>query len=310
MNVFSEMVHSIYDCKSYSVFLKDRKRKTFLFGFLLAAFYFLLTIMVPFIRFQMSTGGIMKIVDEFVPDFSIEDGQLDVEEQFEFEDGDTYVYINTKDEGMAQDKIPEKLYQYGSVMIADSDSFVLKSNGQVQSLLFSDLDLEITKSEVIEMFSPFVTIMIVVVMVIIFLFMEAALFFGVIFVALFGMIVASCMQAKLTFGELYKLGMYTRTTPLLIKAVLSFLPFGIPFFWIISLGISLGYLAGAIRKMDTPDLGGQPLEFYSEGNALEDRFKRPEEDYDRWSRQDMDNNPWNQAGGDLNQGNHPGNSQD
>ena len=92
------------------------------------------------------------------------------------------------------------------------------------------------------------------------------------------------MQTKLTFGELYKLGIYTRTTPLLIKAVFSFLPFGIPFFWLISIGISLGYLAGAIRNMNSQDLNGQPVVFYSEEAAKEDRWNRPEEDYDRWNR--------------------------
>ena len=136
------------------------------------------------------------------------------------------------------------------------------------------------------MFRPFVNIAIAAVLVIAFLFMEASFFFGVIFVALLGMVVASCMQAKLTFGELYKLGVYTRTTPLLIKAVFSFLPFGLPFFWIISLGISLGYLAGAIRSMNTRDLGGQPVVFHSEEAALEDRWNRPEEDYNRWDNSD------------------------
>lgn len=287
MNVFSELVHSIYDCKSYKAFLDDKKRKTFLFGFLLVLVYFLITIIVPFARFQISTGGVVRLVDEVVPDFAIADGRLSVEGQFEFEEGDTYVYVNTEESGIAEDaedEIFDNLYRYGTVIIADSQSMIVKSNGQVETLMISDLDLEITKDELIQMFRPFVTIMIVVILVIIFLFMEATFFFGVIFVALLGMIVASCMQAKLTFGELYKLGVYTRTTPLLIKAVFSFLPFGIPFFWLISVGISLGYLAGAIRNMNSQDLNGQPVVFYSEEAAKEDRWNRPEEDYDRWNR--------------------------
>lgn len=287
MNVFSELVHSIYDCKSYKAFLNDKKRKTFLFGFLLVLIYFLITIIVPFARFQISTGGVVRLVDEVVPDFAIADGRLSVEGQFEFEEGDTYVYVNTEESGIAEDaedEIFDNLYRYGTVIIADSQSMIVKSNGQVETLMISDLDLEITKDELIQMFRPFVTIMIVVILVIIFLFMEATFFFGVIFVALLGMIVASCMQAKLTFGELYKLGVYTRTTPLLIKAVFSFLPFGIPFFWLISVGISLGYLAGAIRNMNSQDLNGQPVVFYSEEAAKEDRWNRPEEDYDRWNR--------------------------
>ncbi|MCI8268398.1 MAG: DUF1189 domain-containing protein [Lachnospiraceae bacterium] len=286
MNVFSELVHSVYDCKSYGTFLKDRKRKTFLFGFLLVAIYFLLTMIVPFVRFQMSTGGIVKIIDEMVPDFTIANGRLDVEEQFEFAEGDTYFFVDTKNEAMDEEMILENLRRYGTVLIADSENLVVKSNGQVQSLQISDLDIDITKSEIITMFRPFVNIAIAAVLVIAFLFMEASFFFGVIFVALLGMVVASCMQAKLTFGELYKLGVYTRTTPLLIKAVFSFLPFGLPFFWIISLGISLGYLAGAIRSMNTRDLGGQPVVFHSEEAALEDRWNRPEEDYNRWDNSD------------------------
>lgn len=205
MNVFSELVHSIYDCKSYKAFLDDKKRKTFLFGFLLVLVYFLITIIVPFARFQISTGGVVRLVDEVVPDFAIADGRLSVEGQFEFEEGDTYVYVNTEESGIAEDaedEIFDNLYRYGTVIIADSQSMIVKSNGQVETLMISDLDLEITKDELIQMFRPFVTIMIVVILVIIFLFMEATFFFGVIFVALLGMIVASCMQAKLTFGEI------------------------------------------------------------------------------------------------------------
>lgn len=221
-----------------------------------------------------------------VPDFTIANGRLDVEEQFEFAEGDTYFFVDTKNEAMDEEMILENLRRYGTVLIADSENLVVKSNGQVQSLQISDLDIDITKSEIITMFRPFVNIAIAAVLVIAFLFMEASFFFGVIFVALLGMVVASCMQAKLTFGELYKLGVYTRTTPLLIKAVFSFLPFGLPFFWIISLGISLGYLAGAIRSMNTRDLGGQPVVFHSEEAALEDRWNRPEEDYNRWDNSD------------------------
>ena len=79
MNVFSELIHSVYDLKSYRLFLKDKKRKTFLFGFLLVLIYFLVTIMLPFVQFQISTGGIMNIAKKLVPDFKIADGRLDME---------------------------------------------------------------------------------------------------------------------------------------------------------------------------------------------------------------------------------------
>ena len=109
MNVFSELVHSVYDLKSYRLFLKDKKGKTFLFGFLLVLLYFLVTVILPFVQFQVSTGGIMNIAEELVPDFTIADGRLDMERQFEFAEGDTYIFVDTKNEEMAEEKILENI---------------------------------------------------------------------------------------------------------------------------------------------------------------------------------------------------------
>lgn len=298
MNVFSELVHSVYDCKSYGLFLKDKKRKTFLFGFLLVLIYYLVTIILPFVRFQVSTGGIMSLVDDVLPEFTISDNKLWVDSEFELDESGVYVYVNTEGQGLSEDEIRRHLRRDDTVLIANADSVVIKENGRIQYVELSDLDpdLEITKTGLINMFGPFVTIGIAAVLVIIFICMQAGFFFGVLFIGLFGMIVASCMHSKLTFGQLYKLGIYSRTTPLLIKAVFSFLPVGIPFYFIISTGISLMYLAGAIRRMEEPDLEGRPVVFYSDGAMANDRWSRPEQDGDRWNRPENDEDRWNHSG--------------
>ena len=54
MNVFKEMLLSIYDYGSYSQFLKNRKGKVFGFGVLLLTIYFVLTMILPGI---LSGGG-------------------------------------------------------------------------------------------------------------------------------------------------------------------------------------------------------------------------------------------------------------
>ena len=157
MNVFSELVHSVYDLKSYRLFLKDKKGKTFLFGFLLVLLYFLVTVILPFVQFQVSTGGIMNIAEKLVPDFTIADGRLDMERQFEFAEGDTYIFVDTKNEEMAEEKILENLREYSSVMILDSRNAIIKSKGQVQTLYFSEIgDMKVSKADPIEMLRTFV----------------------------------------------------------------------------------------------------------------------------------------------------------
>ncbi len=286
MNVFSELIHSVYDFKSYGLFLKDKKRKTFLFGFLLALIYYLVTVILPFVQFQVSTGGIMRIVDDFLPDFEIRDNRLWVDEAYELEESGIYIYVDTEHEGMDSEEIGQYLRKYDSVLIADANSMVFKGSGKIQYTDFADLDpdMQISKSGLVDMFGPFVSFAIFLVLVMVFLFVEAAFFFGVLVVGLFGMIVSSCMHADLTFGQLYKLGVYTRTTPLIIKAIFSFLPFSPPFYSVMSIGISLGYLAKAIGKMETPELENSPVVFYSDPSMSDDRWKRPEEDQDGWNR--------------------------
>ncbi len=283
MNVFSELIHSVYDLKSYGIFLKDKKRKTFLFGFLLVLLYYLVTVILPFVQFQVSTGGIGKIVDELLPDFTISDNKLHVDEPYELIEGDVYIFVDTEQEFMDQDDIQKILRRYNMVLVADENTLVIKNNNQIQYLEFADWSSDFTtsKRQLIDMFLPYVNVVIGIVLVVVFLFMQGTFFFGVLVVGLLGMIVASCMKSDLTFGQLYKLGIYTRTTPLLIKGLVSFLPFGIPLYFVISIGISLGYLAGAIRNMQTPDLEGNPIVFHSQ--EIEDRWSRPEDSQDRWN---------------------------
>ena len=157
MNVFSELIHSVYDLKSYGIFLKDRKRKTFLFGFLLVLLYYLVTVILPFVQFQVSTGGIGKIVDELLPDFTISDNKLHVDEPYELIERDVFIFVDTEQEFMDQDDIQKILRRYNMVLVADENTLVIKNNNQIQYLEFADWspDLKTSKRQLIDMFLPY-----------------------------------------------------------------------------------------------------------------------------------------------------------
>ncbi len=82
-----------------------------------------------------------------------------------------------------------------------------------------------------------------------FVWMTAWFFAGVLVIALISMIVASCMKVKISFGKLYILGIYSRTLPLIIKAAVSILPFGIPFFYVINIGLSVLIIGLALQSI-------------------------------------------------------------
>lgn len=267
MNVFKEMALSVYSLKSYKEFLKNRKSKVFGFGVLLILIYFIITILIPFGVSQMGSDNIRKVFDEGIPDFELSDGYLWVDDVIEIEQDGRYIYIDTDPQYYfySAEEMRPYLTDYSMVILMDSEKMIVKNNGELQELYFSDIDYELSKEDVLG-WIPYLYLIMAIVMIFMYIWMTALFFFGVLFVALIGMVVSSCMKYQLTFGQLYLLGVYSRTLPLLIKAVVSFLPFDIPFFFIINFGISVLFIVGAIQKMKEQQLQ-QPLQFTSENSS-------------------------------------------
>lgn len=249
MNVFKEMALSIFSFESYGTFLKNRKGKVFGFGVLLMLIYFLITVLWP----PLPYSALSQFVREAVPEFELKDGTLWVADELEIDQDDTYICIDTDPDFVFYDADETEMIQslrgYRTALLMDSEKIIMKSNGDIQGAYFSQLDLEFDKEALMD-FVPWMYAIYVIAMVLAYIWMTALFFFGVLFVALLGMIVASCMKKQLTFGQIYLMGVYSRTLPLLIKAVVSFLPFHIPFFWVINFGLSLFILAMAMRKLE------------------------------------------------------------
>ena len=249
MNIFKEMILSIYSYGSYSQFLKNKKGKVFGFGVVLVLLYFVVAYLLAAIISMGSSHGLLQSYRENVPDFEVKNGILWVEDVVEMDTGASYIYINTDHIFYSTDEIMQYLRGHRQAILMDAEKIILKDDdGEMGVIYFSDLDMEMDKEDV-ESFIPWIYVIYFAIMPFVYIWITALFFFGVLFVALMGMIVASCMNYKLTFGQLYLLGIYSRTLPLLIKALISFLPFHIPFFWVINFGLSLFIMIMAIKKM-------------------------------------------------------------
>lgn len=250
MNIFKEMGLSVYSFGSYKQFLQNKKGKVFGFGVMLMVIYFAVTMLIPSLVAVFSSRGAVHDVIENIPDFKLKNGTLWVDDVIEIDESGTYIYIDTDPEYFFYDadEMAYFLNEYTNAILIDSEKIIAKSNGQVQGLYFSDLDMDFDKDDLIGLL-PVFYIWFVIGMFFVYIWVTALFFFGVLFVALLGMIVASSLKYQLTFGQLYLLAVYSRTLPLIIKAVVHFLPFNIPYFWVINFGLSVLILFLAIRKM-------------------------------------------------------------
>lgn len=271
MNIFKEMGLAVYSFKSYKEFLNNRKSKVFAFGIVVMLIYFFLTIVIPFFRIS---SGLGSMIQEEVPDFELSNGVLWMEEAVQIDDGDTCIWIDTDPSEVFYDAWEMEPYYagYTNVILMDSEKVILKNSGAaMQQYRFDELGINFSKEDLMALV-PSMYAVFIVVMVIMYIVMTMLFFFGVLFVALIGMIVASCMKYQLTFGQLYLLGIYSRVLPLLIKACVSWLPFTIPYFWIINFGISVVILGVVIKGMRT-DLLQQQMNQGNQGNhySFDDR---------------------------------------
>lgn len=223
----------------------------------------MITTGLPFLKFNIEIGGYANFLDETLPDFELEDGYLWIDESFELDDDEIYVCIDTDPEYYFYDaeEMEEYLEDYPQALLMDSEKIILKDDGEVVGMYYSDLGVDFSKDDLIG-WVPAAYIITAIVMICIYIWDALMFFLGVVIVGLVGMIAASCMKCELTFGQLYMIGVYSRTLPLIIKAVLSFLPITIPGFFIINFGISVVILICAMQKMKEDKLQ-KPLEFHS-----------------------------------------------
>ena len=266
MNIFKEMGLAVYSFKSYKEFLKNRKGKVFLVSIVVMLIYFFIKMVIPFL--MLNGSGLASVIKENVPDFRLENGVLWVEEEVQIDDGDTCVWIDTDPDEVFYDadEMEEYYDEYTNVWLMDSEKMLIKSNNNnMQQFYFADMDAEFSKEDLMALVPSFYFMM-VIIMIICYVVMTALFFFGVLFVALLGMIVASCMRYQLTFGQLYLLGVYSRVLPLLIKALVSYLPFTIPYFWVINFGLSVVIIGIAIKGM-REDLLQQQNNFGASGDT-------------------------------------------
>lgn len=254
MNIFTEMVHSVYDLKGYEKFLENKKWKTFLYGLLLSLFYILVSFVLPVAASVAASGGIERVLEESVPEFTLKDGKLRVAEPVEFTlydnlQGGVYIKIDTEN-AITQELSKVDLVAFEKAVVMDEDHVLLKTNGEIVRASYDDLfhgdwNRETLFAELL----PFARILLAAVSAAIMLTLVIGYFAGAFFTAVLGSVIGSILKYRLNFGDLFKLAVHARTVPILLKAVLAWSPVWIPFPAVLNFGISAVYMWKVISCM-------------------------------------------------------------
>ncbi len=262
MNIFAEMIHAVYDFRSYKGFAKNSWPKVFLYGLMLTVLSLLLTFVLPVTAVLAPLGGLDHIMEEELPDFAFRDGELRVEKPVEYKQYDRLqggIYLNIDTNRPLTEEISDvDLLAYDRVLILDAHNALIKNGKDVIRLSYKDIKLgDLDKETAVKEILPYVQIGMWAALILVGWFSLLGFFLGALFMAAVGSLMASMLRTRMPFGILFKLSVYSRTVPILLNILYTWIPVTIPFFSVINFGLSVFYLWKGIQAAGQEPLDGR-----------------------------------------------------
>lgn len=255
MNIFAELIHSIYDFKSYKGFQENSWPKTLLYGVLLGTIVIFVTLFLPLLMLLVPAGGMEGLAREYVPEFVLEGDEFWIEEPVEYTQyspGQGNILVKAdSDRPITEEMTRVDLLAYDQALVIDAHHVLLKLQGQVRTFTYSEIGIgDWTKERLIKEAMPYIKVIFWGVDLILWWVLLLAFFGGALMIAWIGKLMVSMQGKEISFGSLYKIAIYTRTAPLLLKMIYMWIPVTIPFFVLINMGISCFYMWKAIEVAD------------------------------------------------------------
>lgn len=195
----------------------------------------------------------MEELGEELPDFTLENGQFHIEEDFLLDEGSVFVYM-TEDIGSFsyEDTAGIADEGYSDIILIGRDGISLMQDGQYQQADFSDLDfgVEIDRDWIVSTLMPFIVFALIIAYIIIFVGLGLGYFLFAAIYFLFAMLIASIMKKQIETGELFRVAVYSKVLMFVVATVLDVLPFvsfSVPF--LLRVAITMGFMAFAIAKL-------------------------------------------------------------
>lgn len=253
MNIFAEMLHSLYDIKGYRRYLEQGALRTFLYGFLVDLIYIIASFLIPLGLVFMSLGGPKEAVNTLIPNFTLEDNRLWVEEPVEIATFGSYFHVDT-DRPITEEITSSDLLAFDKAVVMDAEHIMIKNDGNIYTVSYADLEPgDWDRVNLLDEMAPYISRIVAAMLVFAVAGMELAFFLGAFLNAVIGSVIASMMRYPMTSGQLYKLSVHTRAMPLLLKllctyvALVSPVLLSLPF--VVNFGISGFYMWKVIRNL-------------------------------------------------------------
>ncbi len=247
MNFFLQMRESVIDFKFYRNIKNNRFSRSFVYLLLLFLIVYFISGTRTFIATRIAIDELISSVNSNIPEFRLENGE------FSFEGKMPYIISSSTREAFVIDTTGQVdatvLKEVESGILITKDKVYLKNN-QVESREFSLTELKgitLTKADVLE-FLPKLSWIVFIFIAFGFIFVLGWKLLNAVILALLGLIINAIMHSNLKFNNLLNISIFALTLPMLIQLAVNLYGYPIPNFWLIYWGISILYVALAVKS--------------------------------------------------------------
>ena len=254
---FSRQVKdSFTNFESYSEFAIQKRGKTFKYLVLLVTLTFLIGGLRFVFDFKVGAAGVRETVEQQVPEFRLENGELIVSGEQPIilgDDGHTVMIIDTT--GQTQESV---LNDYSEGVLVLRDRLITKQDYQQKEIMFADFkEISFNKENLIGLL-PMLKWLLVLIAVFAYIFKLVWVFITVLILAAIGLILNSSEKSGLKFENLLNMAVYAFTLPWLIEMLKNLIYPALPMFWVIKWGLAVYILYRGIKAAKPPVLNEEP----------------------------------------------------
>lgn len=251
--IFHGLVLSLYSKDFYNDVVKNWKGKAFLTLALLLIICWIpqLFQMHNIISKWINNDG-QKIIEQ-IPEITIRNGNLDIDKEMP--------YFVTDSNGVKTVCVFDTTGKYKTLNDVDSPILVTKNTMTMKKSkyetrnydLYQIQEFSMTKNDLkkwVEFFRKFSTILILP-----FILLSSFIyrFFLSVFYGFIGFIITKIAKKDIEFTPIVQVAVLSMTLPIILKTIFTLTKTHIPYFWLISFGISMGYLIfGIMSKEELP----------------------------------------------------------
>lgn len=239
---FTKIYYSIAGFDKYRCFLRQSIGKAIAYLIFLSLIVSLFVFVPQQIELNKMVDHLSENFDSLVPEFTFSDGKLEV-------DAEMPIIIDSDGMSVVINTLPDAedmLVKYDSVILVTSNKIIQKYYTNRNEISLNSLPYFTITSKDIERSLPYMKSIGATLFFIYIVIFICGRFLMALIVSLIGLMLNSMKQTGLSYRSIFKFSVYSITLPTLLTAVISFIPFQIPFLSLIYYVIASVYMYGAI----------------------------------------------------------------